>query len=240
MTEAESTQIVTASDVLSLSFKSITSEPGWMVKVMIGSLISYLAATTFVVNQLFLPLCVALLGLSYGYLLRVMRQCIVDPSAKLPEWNNWIDLLISGISWAAIGMGFTFVGLGMIASVLIIGAETGSCNISDPRFNQWALASFISLFALFNCGHFFGAVLMANFAEEESMAAGFAWLKVLKRIAKKPLLFLSAWLCAFALSILATLLPIASMIFAVMTPFAIFFAQIIGARLMARAWSASA
>ncbi len=59
---------------LTLSFKSITGEPGWMVKVMIGSLISYVAATTFVVNFLFLPVSVALLGLSYGYILRVMRD----------------------------------------------------------------------------------------------------------------------------------------------------------------------
>lgn len=240
MPEAESNLVKVDSDVLALSFKSITSEQGWMVKVMIGSLISYLAATTFIVNQLFLPLCVALLGLSYGYLLRVMRQCMADPTAKLPEWNNWLDLLISGISWATIGLGFTFVGLGMVASVLIIGVETGACYITDPRFSQWALSGFIGLFTLFTCGHFFGAILMANFAEEESMAAGFAWIKVLKRFAKKPFLFLTAWLCAYALNFMAAILPIASMVFAVMTPFAIFFAQIIGARLIARAWKASA
>ena len=80
-------------------------------------------------------------------------------------------------------------------------------------------------------------ILMANFAEEERMAAGFAWRKGLRRIAKAPLELATVWLASSALTLMALVLPPMSLIGALFTPFCYFLAQIISTRMMGQTWA---
>lgn len=210
----------------------------WLAKILVGSVITYLSTGIFLLNKAFFPLSFVLSGITVGYILRTMRTAIKGED-NLPEWNDVLDLLISGLSWLAIATGFFFAGLSLFVGLLLWGAFAGVINIQSDRFLLWALTSFTALYIYFVLSSAFQSLLMVNFAEEERMQAGFAWLKVIKRYASAPILLTTGWLVSAALCTVASVLPTITLIGLVFTPFCSFFAQVLGARLMGRIWAIS-
>jgi hypothetical protein len=218
------------------ALKGFFKDREWLLKIIPGGLINFAALALFRVNTAFLPLSIAILGLSYGYLLRVLRLSIKGELEQLPDWSDTIDLLVSGLSWLSICLGFAFFTLALLSTSLLAGGLTKLVNMSNPAFLVWSEGTFVTVYALIIAFKFFLAVLMANFAEEERMLAGFAWAKVLKRIAKQPVPLLVAWLAGMTLSFAAVFIPAISLIGTIFVPFLSFFADVIAVRMIGQAW----
>lgn len=222
---------------LSNSYRAFFKDPEWPLKTTIGGFINYMALGAFLFNPAFTPICFVLWALSTGYLLRTLRGSAAGDLEKLPQWNDWLDLIISGLSWLSIAAGFFFFALSLFAMSLLIGAGFDISHISKPNFLVWSEATFLGLFFVGLAQNFFLMVLMANFAEEERMAAGFAWRKTLRRIAKAPLELATVWLAGSALTVVALVIPPLTLIGALFTPFCYFLAQIISTRMIGQTWA---
>lgn len=207
-----------------------------MLKVSIGSFFSYLAFGLTLVQPFLLPVSLICLAMAKGYLLRVMRTVLNGEDALLPAWNDWLDLVISGISFIVIELGFAFSFLCFSLFTIIIKfliLQTSADGTSLLAFTQ---GHYLLLALLFGGSNLFTSVLMVNFAQEESMKSGFQWLRVIKRIQKEPLAFATAWLSGIGFSALA-LVPGITIIGLLVVPFAYFLSQLVGARLLATIWA---
>lgn len=222
---------------MALALSSLTQEKNWLPKILIGSLFIFAGHTIFHVNHFFLPFAVMLNGVASGYLLRVMRSSMKGDYKTLPEWNQWLDLMISGVSWTAICLSFFFCGMTIVLALALWGLGQHVVNVLSPQFSTWGLTSFLSLYGYIVLVSAFTSILMANFAEEEKMLAGFAWRKVLVRIAKNPVLLISAWLSGWTLTFVAWVVPLLTVVLSMLAPFFLFMAQVIAARLMGTAWA---
>lgn len=223
------------------AFTGFKQDANWLPKVWVGTVVTYLSAGIFLINKAFFPLSFVLSGITVGYILRTMRESIKSKgkTTELPEWTDVMDLLISGLSWLSISTGFFFAGLSLAVALLLFGAIGGMTNIQSEKFLPWALVSFSTIYSYCIFSALFQSILMLNFAEEERMQAGFAWLKVLKRFAQAPLLMTTGWLVSAALWTVACLVPGITLLGLILIPFCTFFAQVLSARLMGLIWNLS-
>lgn len=225
---------------MSLALSSIAQEKNWISKILIGSLFIFVGNAIVQVNNFFLPFAVILNGVASGYLLRVMRSSMKGDYKTLPEWNQWLDLMISGVSWTAICLSFAFCGMSLALALALWGLGQHAVNVLSPQFSTWGQTSFLSIYSYIVLVSAFTSILMANFAEEEKMLAAFAWRKVLRRIAKHPILLISAWLSGWTLTFLASTIPLLTIVLSLLAPFLNFMSQVIAARLMGTAWALTA
>ncbi|MBK9144247.1 MAG: DUF4013 domain-containing protein [Candidatus Melainabacteria bacterium] len=208
----------------------------WLFKTALGG-VFYASSMLLFLFPLAIPLSVSLWALNTGYILRVMRVKIRDQSARLPDWSDVPDLFISGMSWIAIATGFLLLTCTQIMTALIIGVALSSIQAVGPFFIYYALATIIGISAITLLQHFFTCVLMANFAEKETMTAGFEFSTVLARIKEEPGDFLCAWLIGLGLVLLALVVPVLTLVGIFFIPSTLFCAQLLGAVLMAQAWA---
>jgi vacuolar-type H+-ATPase subunit I/STV1 len=221
------------------ALRGLFKDREWPFKIMMGACINCAAFGLLRVNTLFVPISFGMVGLTYGYLLRAMRQSIKGELETLPGWHDIVDLLTSGLSWLSICLGFGFFVLSLLAISLLAAGNSKILNMSNPSFLYWATGTFLVIYGLVFLFKFFLAVLMANFAEDEKMLAGFAWRKVIRRIAKQPLPLLTAWLAGLTISFCAVLFPTASVVLALLAPFLGFLAEVIAVRMIGQAWATS-
>lgn len=154
---------------------------------------------------------------------------------KLPDWNNWSDLLVSGLTWMAIFTGQLMFVVSMFTVALLIGAGLGISG-SDHYFLPWALGSLYAVTAIAISTSFLSALLMINFAEEEKLTAAFAISKVLSRLRRKPADFAIAWLMGIGLQWAAVVIPAITVLGMFFIPSVWFVAHIVSARLLAQVW----
>lgn len=221
------------------TFKEMLADQNWLSKLAIGTSVNLTALLVFLFNPLFLPLSVIMGGITNGYLLRVMRTYIKG-SKELPEWDQFVDLMISGISWLAVTLFFQFGGLALLALFLTQGVASGSTFVASKGFTNWGITTFLSVYCYFVLTSFFTSILMANFAQEESMKSGFQWLKVSTRMLRAPGKFLFVWLAGLSLIFLASFLPGLTFIGLIISPFLTFLAQVVQARMIALVWRETA
>lgn len=95
--------------------KAFTSDPGWMGKLLVGSLITILGC-------LILPL-----PLLIGYQFRVLKLSAAGAPRPFPEWEDWGGLFVDGLKVLAVliphqvGL-FVGVGLPIFAVMAVSGA----------------------------------------------------------------------------------------------------------------------
>lgn len=102
-----------------------TRTPDWPIKILIGGILNSL---------------VVVLGLgsilTFGYSLRVMRNA-AEGVDKLPEWDNWGDLLWSGFMLFVVSVVAFLIPAGLMAfgfGAFIAGLVSGSSNESVGQF----------------------------------------------------------------------------------------------------------
>jgi len=222
------------------ALKGLFKDRDWPFKIMMGGFINCAALALLKVNTGFVPVSFGMLGLTYGYLLRTMRQSIKGELEVLPDWSDITDLLVSGLSWLSICLGFGFFTLSLLVVSLLAADNNKILKMESPSFFLWAASTFVVTYGLIFCFKFFLAVLMANFAEDEKMLAGFAWFKVIRRISRRPLPLLIAWLAGLTFSFSAVLFPTISVVGMLLVPFLSFLADVIAVRMIGQAWIASA
>jgi hypothetical protein len=241
------------------SFQIIFQDPDWPIKTGIGGFFNALSLVLLSINPAFLPISFCLWAMVNGYVLSFVSTELltcakstklpaesvpdnalgmkkVESVCKLPEWKNWLELMISGLTWAAAGMVF-FIGTvlifpaGIMLSVSINTSQSNLAGATGFILVTWCLfmliAPVISLFSSY---------LMVNFAQEQNIAYAFLLRPVLTRLKHRPLLLIQAWLIHLGLQFLAVLLPLLTVIGVFLIPSTLFLAQAIGGHLLARVW----
>ena len=84
------------------AWDSVLKDPDWMFKMGIGGMINAGCMLLAFSSFYFTPFAFAFLALIAGYTLRFIRYRVKDPDIKLPLWNEWLELLMSGLTWLAI------------------------------------------------------------------------------------------------------------------------------------------
>jgi hypothetical protein len=221
------------------AIRHFTVDSQWKQKVGFGSMLTaacFLMAIMDLRHLLMLPIALAIAGCLTGYVLRVVRERIQFPDAKrLPEWDEWSDLFMSGITWIAIQFGITVLALIMISSTLILSIYAAL----TPNAYSIAIAetSLLVIVLVAFWTSFLSTYLWVNFAIEERVTGGLALRKVSQRVRRNPGQFWVAWALSCSLQFVAVLLPAITVIGIVLIPTTLFAAQVVSALLLAQAWT---
>ncbi len=220
-----------------LAWDGVFRDPEWMFKTGMGGMLSAAALVLFAASLMTYPLAIAISAVLAGYVLRVARTRVADANAKLPDWNDWMDLLMSGLSWMAVQFVFFWAVPVSAVGLLSLGRMSGWMDLASPYFLPFAVLSILDLVLLSLVIHLTLAYLMMNFAVEENMAAGWQPMKVFMQIAKAPKTFVLAWLLGLGIQIGMVALPVITVVGLFFLPTTLFVGQIINATLLAQAWA---
>ncbi|MBZ0186406.1 MAG: DUF4013 domain-containing protein [Candidatus Obscuribacterales bacterium] len=242
MSQAESKENLTTDELVrldpNLAFGRFFADKDWMYKTCIGG-VWYASSILMLFVHILIPVTFCLWAINTGYVLRVMRVKIEDRNAKLPDWNDIPDLFISGMSWIAVACGFLL----LIASVGIfcffLAVLLSNFNSLLDTLLYFTIGTIVGISILTLYLHLFCSVLMANFARQESMAAGFQYRKVFDRLKAEPGEFFCAWMLGIGLNIVAIVVPIMTIVGIFFLPSTLFASQLLAATLIAQVWSAS-
>lgn len=225
-----------------LAIKSFFKDPDWVLKTAVGGVwnASSLLLLFFINSYPFLiPIMFTLWAINTGYLLRVIRTKLRDPKGVLPTWNDWQDLFVSGMTWLAIITGVIVIFLFMGATNLLIASILAAIKQYSQLFALYMSGSIILLLAFSLLTNLVLAATMANFAQQESSMAAFAYFKVLKRIWKRPGDFFAAWMLGLGIQALSVIIPCVTIIGIFFLPSTTFAGQLIASILLAQAWASA-
>ncbi len=232
-----------------LAVKSLISDPDWTFKVGVGGIFNALSLIVLWGGMMMLPASFCCWALNTGYILRVMRSKMANPEAKLPDWNDWLDLFVSGMSWLAIAYGFVIVCIlffftsmsgilyyfAQVAKKLPVTKETlESMQSVHSEQVYWVGGTIVLVILIALALHLFSSVLKVHFAREESMKSGFAFNKVGKLFMSRPFDFIYVWLLSIGLIKLSIILPSLTVLGIFFVPSILFAAQILTALLFAQ------
>ncbi len=221
------------------ALKGYFQDPDWMFKTGIGGTLNAVAFVLLLSSPFCGPVVFAFLAVSNGYILRVARSKLIDRDAKLPVWENWLDLFVSGLTWLVIQFGFATIVVSTITLCVIAGFGSGAIKALNHQFLGWALTSSLLVIFVWGAVSFFTRFLMVNFAAEERVTAGFAFLEAIRRVRRDPASFIQAWLLATGIQAAAVILPVFSVIGIFFLPSTIFISEVLAATLAAQVWGAT-
>lgn len=208
-----------------------------MFKTGIGGMIIAGCIILLIVNPLSTPISLALYSLVCGYTLRLIRYKSLNPAAKLPDWDDWMELFISGLTWLAIQFGLSLIPLTAVSTSLLVAGATGAIKIgSGVAFVVWLVTTIAVMTAICTVLSFLTPLLMVNFAIEERVQAGFSFVKVIRKAAKDPRDYLVAWLLSIGVAWCTVVLPVVTLIGIFFIPSTIFIGHIVCATLFAQVW----
>lgn len=231
------------------ALRHLVKDPDWTFKVGVGGIFNALSLVVLCGGLIMLPVSFCCWALNTGYILRVMRSKMKDPEAKLPDWNDWLDLFISGMSWLAIAYGFVMACI-LFYSTLMTSIISyyyklaknapaakevlDSAQTTHSEQILWVCAATVALILVSCVLHFFSSILKLNFARKETMRAGFAYLEAFKIIQTRPSDYMYVWLLSVGLLKLAIILPTLTVLGIFFVPSVFFAAQIMTALLYAQ------
>ena len=218
------------------AWKTFFQDPDWMFKTGIGGMINATSIILFILTPLSMPIICALLSLINGYLMRVIRYKTLNPESKLPEWDDWLELFMSGLTWLAIQFGIFLLLIVTVTIALWLALAFGNTSIASPYFLLWAFGATAIVTAMAVLLSFCTPLLMVNFAIEERVPSGLAFRQVLTRAALKPKEFLLAWLLTIGVSWASALVPTLTIIGLFIIPSTIFVGQILCVTIWAQVW----
>ncbi len=218
-----------------LAVRSFFQDPDWMFKMGLGGVVNAGCLVLTMMNPfVFLPVTLALIALVCGYLLRCLRLKVLSGKSKLPDWGEWLDLFMSGLTWLAVQFGLWLITIS-VATVSLMFALAASTQQSWA-YVPIAVAGVLVTVATCLAVQFLSSFLMVNFAVEEKLSAGFAVLEVVRRACARPSVFCQAWLLSTGLQAAAVVIPALTIVGIFLTPSTLFASQLISAALLAQAW----
>lgn len=219
------------------SLRLLFSDENWMFKTGMGGISIASSLVVLLYTLASIPFVAACFALNTGYNLRLMRQQTVSTETKLPEWNEWGDLFISGLTWIALQTCIWLLGTFVcLAFMLFCSAQAyvqDSLWISSIWLGCGILASVLLTLAL----SFTSSFLMVHFAQEENARAGLAYLYVIKKLSKQPRRYFAIYLVSLGIQMASVLLPILSIVGIFLIPTSIFAGQLASSTLIAKTWA---
>lgn len=216
--------------------RSYFKDPDWMFKTGLGGIFAAGMVVLSFYHIICIPVVYALWALCTGYCLRLMRVRSRSLDLKLPDWNDWGDLFLSGITWIALQH---LLWLPLIALIAYFQALVISSvfSLSDALLRLVA----ITLSCLFSAAtlvffSFLSSFLMVHFACRENSSAAFAVGRVISALKQSPKRLITAYLLAQGIQWGSVLLPALTLIGLFIIPSTFFTGQILSSTLLALAW----
>lgn len=209
----------------------------WIVKTGVGGMLTAGSIVAGLYSFMCIPIVAALWALMVGYCLRCMRYKLMNPDCKLPDWGDWGDLFLSGITWVAlqsimwIFVGAIAFGITTLCSAYSIGAKNPVESHIDVIAGCLIIGAVTLFFSLVS------SYLMVNFAKEENTGAGVAFRKVFKRIAAEPQKYIGAYFLSVGIQWASVIVPCITIVGVFLLPSAYFLGQVASASVLARTWS---
>lgn len=216
-----------------LAVKGFFRDPEWMFKAGIGGMINACGLVTGLANPLMLPALLALSSLTLGFAMRAVRYRALEVEDKLPEWNEWLELFVSGLTWVALQFGYWSLFVGFATILLMCGLQ-----FETPQtLSFWIIGIVLLIIAAALKTSFFTSYLMVNFALEEDLKAGFAVREVVKRAWRDPSGLVGAWLLSLGLLGASVIAPSLTIVGVFFVPSTVFAAQVMAADILTQAWT---
>lgn len=216
--------------------KAFFSDPQWLFKTGIGGFFNVLSFILCAINYMLIPVAFLLWGLVTGYVLRAARMHMLNADSKLPEWNDWVDLLISGLSWMAIYTGQMLFFFSVFSTLMLVGLSTNMINALNPHNMQWAFGTLYGLSSLAMMLSFNASYLMINLAQEEKLSGAFAINTLFAKLSARPVDFIFAWILSIGIQMAAIVIPALTIVGMFFWPSIWFAGQVLSALVLAQAW----
>ena len=208
----------------------------WMVKTGVGGVLSAGALVAILYSLYCLPIFAGFSALAIGYCLRCMRVKAADPEAKLPQWNDWVDLFLSGITWIALQTGIWLSGCCLLAVLLLACLNVAFMEKSSTLSLVWTLSGCTFVFMALALMSLLSAYVMVNFALEENARAGLAYGKVARCLVRSPGRLACGFLLATGIQYLAVIVPCLTVVGIFLVPSSCFAGSIVSSIVLARHW----
>jgi len=179
------------------SFAFVFEDEQWIVKILIGAAI--LLVGILFSWLLLVPLILALALLS-GYGVEITRRVMRGEVSKLPEWDNWSELMVDGLKVLVIGIVYA---IPIIVVGLCLGIPAGILSNDNNAFGG-------VLNALMSCLNLIWAVVLslllpaaiAKYVAANDLGAAFRFGEVIALVRDN----FSTYLITFLLSWVANLI----------------------------------
>ena len=220
-----------------LAAKAFFSDPQWLFKTGIGGFLNVVSFILCALSYMLIPVAFLIWGVVTGYVLRAARVHMKNPEDKLPQWNDWMDLLISGLTWMAIYTGQLIFFFSVLSTLMVTGLSTGMINAANPHNLQWSFGTLYGLTGLALMMSLNSAYLMINLAQEEKLTGAFAVNLVIEKVMARPADFILAWLLSMGIQMAALILPAMTVVGMFFMPSIWFAGQVLSALVLAQAWA---
>jgi hypothetical protein len=230
------------------AFANFFKDPEWKIKAGLGAVLNAGTLSAVASGAVVLPLvpiAFLILAAVQGYTLRVIRNELKSDnlndksSESLPKWNEWLDLMISGLTWLAVVCSQWIVIFLIVAGALFIGQHYGALNAQSTSFKPWFLVTFTAVSMCMFFASFFLPLLMVNFAEQEKVTAALAVDEAFARLKRRPLDFLAVWMLNLSLFTLALVVPAMTVLGIFFLPLLQFIIGTINAIMLAQVWKSA-
>jgi len=209
----------------------------WMAKTGIGGVLTAAGLVAILYSFSFVPITVACWALIFGYALRCMRVKIANAEAKLPDWNDWGDLFLSGLTWIAL-QSIVWALFGLVASLCLLFFVAFAFNLNNAALSiALSVGSSILFLASIALMAVLSAYVMVHFSLEENARAGLAYIKVAQDLCKSPRELISGFILASSIQFLFVAIPCITIIGIFVLPSSYFVGTLISAVVLARHWS---
>ncbi len=220
-----------------LAAKAFFADPQWLFKTGIGGFLNVVSFILCALNYMLIPVAFLIWGVVTGYVLRAARLHMESPDSKLPEWDDWLDLLVSGLTWMAIYTGQLLFFFSVFSTLMLIGLSTGMVSALNPHNLQWSFGTLYGLTGLAIMIAMNSAYLMINLAKEERLSGAFAVNLVISKISERPADFILAWLLSMGIQLAAIILPAITVVGMFFLPSIWFAGQVLSALVLAQVWT---
>lgn len=219
--------------------KGLFKDGDWVNKTGIGGILTAVAVVAGLYHFACLPIVFACWALMVGYTLRVVRTKVKDPKAPLPEWNEWGDLFLSGITWIAF-QSILWALMFFTALVAFTFCTMSASNAIAPDWQTmlWSIGAVVlPALTCLNLAYV-ATYVMVYFAIEENSRAGMSYIRVMNRMARHPAHYLTGFLLAIGIQWGAVILPVVTVIGLLVVPSCYFIGQVLSAIVLASFWRA--
>jgi hypothetical protein len=144
---------------------------------------------------------------------------------------------MSGITWIALQTAVFLVSNTIFA--IILGICTGNAFNTKSELHSflWILLGSVLVLPTSAFIALVSSYTMVNFAVEENLLAGLAYIKVLKSLLKNPAHLLSGFLLALGIQLGFVLIPCLTIIGVFLVPSSYFAGQVLSSLVLARHWA---
>ena len=208
------------------SFKLYFKDQSWAFKTSIGGILNALAIILLTIHPIFFPVSVCLLAINYGYLVKCLNHRS-SGNLELPEFNGFIDMMLTGLSWFALATCFYLIYFCLTGIILVTAEVFDAFNYLNQNFILFGSLTINLLFFLFLVTNYFLNFMVIDFSKSDKISAINALKKIITKTKLYPKQFILAFLLNLGIFSLSVMVPVMSIIGVFLLPSTLFVALII-------------